>query len=469
MESTIKKIRTRFAPSPTGWMHLGNVRIALLNKLFAEKHDGDFILRIEDTDLSRDVDPGGAQIIKDLAWLGLTPTEGPYYQSKRTELYQKYLNDLIQRELVYRCFETTEELETKRQRQIARGLPPRYDRAALKLSKSEVDALLAEKRPFVWRFKLPQETVVIKDLSHGNVSFDLDNFSDFTLTRQDGSFTFIFANFVDDVDMHISHVIRGGDHLTNTAVQAALYKAFSVPLPLFYHTPLLCNAEGKKLSKRDFGFSLDELRQAGFLPEAICNYLGIIGASFKEEIMDMQTLVKHSSFEHISHASQVRYDVEKLRWINQKWIAKLLLEDLVKRLFPIMQSAYPSAFKNITLKQLSALIEPIKTELVTLNDCTKLLHFIFEAPHPSQELLQLHNRQAHAAFFKNIVSHPAASSTEFLELIKQKAREEKRPLKEVLALLRIALTGAPTGLGITEIGALLELHEIRKRMAILTY
>ena len=464
MDSEIKKIRTRFAPSPTGWMHLGNVRIALLNALFAKQHKGDFILRIEDTDASRDVDPEGAQIMKDLAWLGLTPTEGPYYQSRRTELYQKYLEDLINRGLVYRCFETAEELEITRQRQIARGLPPRYDQAALKLSKAEIDALLAAKKPFVWRFKLPQTTVVIKDLSHGDVSFDLSNFSDFTITRQDGSFTFIFANFVDDVDMKISHVIRGGDHLTNTAVQAALYHAFSAPLPIFYHTPLLCNTEGKKLSKRDFGFSLDELRQAGFLPEAICNYLGLIGASFKEEIMDMNALIQHISFDHISSASQVRYDVEKLRWINQKWIAKLPLNELAQQLYPLMQAAYPAPFEKITPEQFTHLIEPIKTELTTLKDITSLLHFVFAAPRPAPELLQLHHAQEHAAFFKSIISHPATSAPEFLELLKQKAREEKRPLKDVLALLRIALTGAPTGLGITEIGALLELHEIRKRM-----
>ncbi len=459
-------VRVRFAPSPTGLMHIGNVRIALFNALFARKNKGTFILRIEDTDASREVDPAGIQIIKDLEWLGLAFDEGPYFQSRRADIYQKYFERFLEKGLVYRCFETHEELEEKRQRQVARGLPPRYDRAALKLSPAEIDAFLAEGRPFVWRFKLPEGTATIKDLAHGNVTFDFSHFSDFTLTRPDGSFTFIFANFVDDVDMRISHVIRGGDHLSNTAMQAALYKAIGVSIPLFYHMPLLCGPDGKKLSKRDFGSSLGDLCNSGFLPEAIINYLGIMGSSFEEEIMDFDTLVEAVRFDHLGAASQVRYDVEKLQWLNHKWMVRVSSEERAKRIQPFLHAVYPVT-KNYSLAQIQALVDPIRDEIITLKDVSTLLRFVFERPAFSIELAKSFNHESHKPFFKAVLSLPAVTGAELLDGIKNKAKEEKRPLKEVLSLLRLALTGSPTGLGMPQLGVLLDLKEIRERLAVL--
>ena len=301
----IGHVRVRFAPSPTGFMHLGNVRAALVNYLFARQKNGTFILRIEDTDQQRNVDPEGRQIIADLNWLNLTYQEGPlvggpyapYYQSERTPLYQEHLELLKKQARVYRCFCTAEELEKKRQRQLALKMPPRYDRACLKLSAQEIEKNLAEHKPFIWRFKLSDQIIQVTDLARGTITYDLKHFSDFPLTRQDGSFTFIFANFVDDLTMKISHIFRGEDHLSNTGVQAALYEAFSAPLPLFWHLPIMSNAEGKKLSKRDFGFSLNDLRTAGFLPEAIDNYLAIIGGgTFTQEIMSLEELAKNLDF-----------------------------------------------------------------------------------------------------------------------------------------------------------------------------
>ena len=277
--STITSVRVRFAPSPTGIMHLGNVRAALINYLFAQKNQGTFVLRIEDTDQERNENIFTQRILDDLAWLGLTYTEGPsksgpyepYFQSERGLIYQDFLKILEAKNLVYRCFCTIEDIEKKRQRQIALKQPPRYDRTCLRLSPELVTIKVAQSTPFIWRFQLPDSSIAVHDLARGVIDFDLKNISDFALTRTNGTFTFMFANFVDDLTMKISHVIRGEDHLTNTAGQAALYAALEVDTPIFWHLPIIVNSEGKKLSKRDFGFSLEDLRNAGFLPEAIDN------------------------------------------------------------------------------------------------------------------------------------------------------------------------------------------------------
>lgn len=322
--TSINPVRVRFAPSPTGLMHLGNVRSALMNFLFARQKKGSFILRLEDTDTQRNFDPNGKQIMADLAWLGLFYDEGPdiggpcgpYMQSERAAIYGEYLRQLEVKNKVYKCFCTSEELEKKRQRQIALKTPPRYDRSCARLNAQESEEL-SKTKPFIWRFNLEDETekhIEITDLARGTVKYDLKHFSDFPLTRQDGSFTFIFANFVDDVTMLITHIFRGEDHLTNTALQALLYRTFEVKLPLFWHLPIICNSTGKKLSKRDFGFSLGDLHKGGFLPEALNNYLTIIGGGvFKQEVMDMNQLIDAFNFEEINSTGAVKYDLEKLR------------------------------------------------------------------------------------------------------------------------------------------------------------
>src|SRR5579863_3116600 len=295
---SMTKASVRFAPSPTGMMHLGNVRTALINALFAKQKHGTFILRIEDTDAQRMHDPQAKQILEDLVWLNLVYDEGPiaggphgpYFQSQRMHLYEKTRTLFEEKHLIYRCFCTEDELAKKRERQLALKLPPRYDRTCIALSSDTVAKHLAENSPFIWRFKLDHErSITITDLAHGAITFDLSNFSDFPITRQDNSFTFMFANFVDDYLMNVTHIFRGADHLSNTANQAALFDALNISLPTYWHMPILCNLEGKKLSKRDFGFSLRDLRDAGFLAQAINNYVGIIGGSFKEEIMPLET------------------------------------------------------------------------------------------------------------------------------------------------------------------------------------
>ena len=468
------KVRVRFAPSPTGFMHLGNVRAALVNYIFAQKNHGAFILRIEDTDPQRNVDPQGMHIMADLAWLGLTYQEGPiiggpfapYYQSERTVIYQRFLKALELKSQVYRCFCTTQELEKKRERQIALKMPPRYDRTCLKLSPEQVEQNLAAGLLYIWRFKLQEEILAITDLARGTVQYDLHNFSDFPLTRQDGSFTFIFANFVDDISMEITHIFRGEEHLSNTALQAALYKAFDAEIPTFWHLPLLCSIDGKKLSKRDFGFSLNDLREAGFLPEALDNYLAIIGTSVEHEIMSLPEIIQTMNFDTTHSSGHITYDIKKLEWVNHKWILKLTPLELAERCHSYILRAYPEA-QTIQPSALAQLLQYVQSEMITLADSVKVLEFYFRKPLVTDEILAGHKLPDYKDFLHTIISKQILSEFApdiFVSEITAQCKAQKIPAKEIFALLRVALTGYPHGPSIKDIVTMLQPQEALHRL-----
>ncbi|KKR97167.1 MAG: Glutamate-tRNA ligase [candidate division TM6 bacterium GW2011_GWE2_41_16] len=459
-------IRVRFAPSPTGFMHVANVRVALLNWLFAKKHQGTFVLRIEDTDQNRLLDPDGQQIQKDLVWLGLGYDKGPFFQSQHTKLYQEHLDILIKKGLVYPCFCTQEHLERKRTLQIAAGKPPRYDRSCMALSPDQIDALKQKGTPCIWRLRVPHKQIVIKDIARGEVQYDLSHFSDCSLTRADGSFTFIFANFVDDLTSKISHVIRGEDHLTNTAHQAVLYEMFDTPIPVFYHVPLMVNREGKKLSKREFGTSLKDLSAAGFLPDAILNYLGIISLSLKEEVLSREQLIHVIPFDQTISTSSIHYDLEKLRWINQKWIQKLSLPQVQTALTPFFEAQLidTSTIPHEKLERVLTLIQP---ELHTLAEAPEKLKFMVSDPSFDTETLlaQLQTlgiTKESARALCNLDT--AASSAEaIIAALQARAKELVVSNKQLFQFIRLVLTGSASGIGIKDLCVLLDLQTIARR------
>lgn len=473
----MQKVRVRFAPSPTGMMHLGNVRAALINFLFATQKKGTFVLRIEDTDAQRMFDPEAQKIIEDLQWLGLTYDEGPhvggeyapYYQSARTHLYQQQLAIFAEKNLIYRCFCTEQELEKKRLRQQALKLPPRYDRTCMALPQTEIDRLLADQVPYIWRFKCDHNlSLTITDLAYGNITFDMSNFSDFAITRQDGSFTFIFANFVDDLLMDITHIFRGADHLSNTANQAALFHALNAPLPIYWHLPILVNLEGKKLSKRDFGFSLRDLKDAGFLPEAVGNYVSIIGGSFKEEIMSLDELAAVFNFNNIHASSHITYDVEKLKWINKSWINRYAPEQLTAQCRPTLEAAYGEKVKNIDASTLTNLIQTIKSELTTTNDIVQALEFYFTEPQVIVADIEACIPPTTYPTLKTIINEHknllVTNSAEFAPQIKLAAKNMNLPLKELFWFLRLAMMGKTNGPGIHELVTMLGGQQALKRI-----
>jgi len=469
------KVRVRFAPSPTGFMHLGNIRAALMNYLYARQKAGAFILRVEDTDEKRNLVEAREKILLDLKWLGLNYDEGPdvggeygpYLQSERTDLYKQKLQRLIEKEFAYRCFCSQELLEKKRKMQIVAKMPPRYDRTCLKLSEEEIQQRLDGGDEYLWRFKIDQtKKITIIDMAKGKIVFNMKNFADFALTRRNHTFTFTFANFVDDCLMKITHVARGEDHLTNTATQAALYEAFQLAMPQFWHLPIICNSKGEKLSKRDFGFTLRDLKDAGFVPEAINNYLAIIGSSFKEEIQSLNELTKNFNFENLHSGGAIKYDLEKLTWINHKWLTRFNDDVFVERVQPILFNYYPEA-KYLDVETVNKLLLVLKPEFKTLHDVQELAYFYFNEPDISWQGVVDQFGQECGDLVQEIASSAIGSIGDidtFFKKIKDQAKEKKLPFKQFFGSIRYMLTGKFQGIGMHDLLVALGSEKVENRL-----
>lgn len=308
-------VKVRFAPSPTGKLHVGNVRTALVNWLFAKGQGGSFVLRIDDTDLARSTQEYEDGIEADLTWLGLTWDER-YNQSKRFDRYEEASARLKASGRLYPCYETSDELDRRRKVQLSRGLPPIYDRAALELTEAEKAAYEAEGRRPHWRFKLEGKRVAWEDLARGHAEVDTASMSDPVLIREDGLFLYTLPSVVDDIDMDITHIIRGEDHVTNTGAQIEIFEALDAKIPGFAHTPLLVGADGAALSKRLGSLSISDMREQGYEPIAITSHLGRIGTSDPLEVAaSVQALGETFAFSKMGR-SPARYDTADLDRLN---------------------------------------------------------------------------------------------------------------------------------------------------------
>ncbi len=322
-----EEVRVRFAPSPTGFLHIGGVRTALFNWLFARHHKGKFILRIEDTDRERSTEDSIDEIIESMRWLGLDWDEGPFRQMERKKIYLEKAKQLLDAGKAYLCYCTAEELETKRKAAQAKKEKPRYD------GKCRTRTEFPKGAPHVIRFKCPQEgNVVVKDLLRGNVTFDMAELDDFILFRSDGTPTYNFVVVVDDADMRITHVIRGDDHLSNTPRQALMYDALGFPRPQFAHLSMILGLDKSRLSKRHGATATLAYRDMGYLPAALINYLARLGWSHgDQELFTRQEMIEHFLLEHVTISAAV-FDPEKLLWVNEQWIQKSTPEELVDAL-----------------------------------------------------------------------------------------------------------------------------------------
>ncbi|WP_333612130.1 glutamate--tRNA ligase [Brevundimonas bullata] len=308
-------VKVRFAPSPTGKLHVGNVRTALVNWLFAKGQGGSFVLRIDDTDLARSTQEFEDGIETDLTWLGLVWDER-YNQSKRFDRYEEAAARLKASGRLYPCYETSDELDRRRKVQLSRGLPPIYDRAALELTEAEKAAYEAEGRRPHWRFKLDGKRVAWEDLARGHAEVDTASMSDPVLIREDGLFLYTLPSVVDDIDMDITHIIRGEDHVTNTGAQIEIFEALDAKVPGFAHMPLLVGADGAALSKRLGSLSISDMRDQGYEPIAITSHLGKIGTSDNLEIAaSVEALGQAFAFSKMGR-SPARYDTADLDRLN---------------------------------------------------------------------------------------------------------------------------------------------------------
>ena len=329
----LPEVRVRFAPSPTGFVHVGSLRTALYNYLFARHNNGKFILRIEDTDQDRLVEGAVDNLLNVLKWTGLDYDEGPekeidsacYYQSKRLEIYHKHIKILFDKGHAYACFCSNERLEQMRSEQIGRGEDPRYDGHCRSINPNEAKIRMQNDHPYIIRMKIPSgEIVVVNDIVRGEVSFQTDILDDQVLIKSDGFPTYHFANVVDDHLMEISHVIRGEEWLTSTPKHVLLYKMFGWEIPKFAHLPLLLNADRSKLSKRQGDVAVEDYRDKGILPQALVNFVALLGwnKGDDQEIFSLSELCEHFTLERVTKAGAV-FDINKLYWMNGHYIRQM--------------------------------------------------------------------------------------------------------------------------------------------------
>lgn len=326
--------KTRFAPSPTGYLHIGGVRTALFSWLYAQQNGGNFILRIEDTDLERSTQESVEAIFDGMNWLGLTHSEGPFYQTQRFERYKQVIKTLLDNNMAYYCYSTPEELEQMRDKQKANNEKPRYDGRFRNFTGTPpvgIDPVI--------RFKNPLDgVVVIDDIVKGQVIVANTELDDLIIARSDGTPTYNLSVVVDDWDMRISHVIRGDDHLNNTPRQINLYNALGAELPKFAHIPMVLGEDGSRLSKRHGAVSVLQYKEEGFLPEALLNYLVRLGWSHKnQEVFTLSEMIKFFKLDRVN-SSPSTFNLEKLLWINQQHIQNTSLDNLVANLKPFMQA-----------------------------------------------------------------------------------------------------------------------------------
>lgn len=341
----MKEIRVRFAPSPTGYLHVGGLRTALYNYLFAKKNNGKFILRIEDTDRNRYVEGAVENLITALKWAGLDYNEGPdvggnygpYMQSQRLEIYRKHANELIDKGEAYYCFCSAERLQKLREEQEKQKLPQaKYDKHCLSLSKEEIEQNLNNNLPYVVRLNVkPNQKIIFDDIIRNRVEFDSNNVDDQVLIKSDGYPTYHLANVVDDHLMEISHVIRGEEWLSSTPKHVLLYDAFGWERPLFAHLPLLLNPDKSKLSKRQGDVAVEDYRDKGYLKEALINFVALLGwnAGDDKEFYYMNELIEKFSLERVNKAGAV-FDIQKLNWLNAEHLRKMpdnVLLELLKK------------------------------------------------------------------------------------------------------------------------------------------
>ncbi|TAF10972.1 MAG: glutamate--tRNA ligase [Nostocales cyanobacterium] len=446
-------VRVRIAPSPTGNLHIGTARTAVFNYLFARHHDGKFILRIEDTDLERSRPEYTDNILSGLRWLGLNWDEGPFFQSQRLHLYQAAVQKLLDQGLAYRCYTTSAELDALRESQKARNEAPRYDNRHRNLTPEQQAAFEAEGRSSVIRFKIDDNREIVwHDLVRGKMSWrGSDLGGDMVIARASsdgiGQPLYNFVVVVDDIDMQISHVIRGEDHIANTAKQILLYEALGAKIPEFSHTPLILNQEGRKLSKRDGVTSISDFQKMGFTAEGLVNYMTLLGWSAPDstqEIFTLDSAAKEFTFERVNKAG-AKFDWDKLDWINSQYIHNMPVDKLTDLLIPFWEEAgykFTDGRERPWLEQLVSLIAASLTRLVDAVAMSKM--FFTEAvefsEEGSQQLQQEGVKPVLQAILTALESQSLTADTA-QNIIKQVVKEQGVKKGLVMRSLRAALTG----------------------------
>jgi glutamyl-tRNA synthetase/nondiscriminating glutamyl-tRNA synthetase len=479
-------IRVRFAPSPTGFLHVGNVRTALFNKLLAGRHKGTFILRVEDTDAERSELKYETQLMEDLRWLGLDWNEGigiggdygPYRQTDRYDLYQKYAERLFEEDKAYRCFCTEEELEAVRQDQLARRETTVYSGKCRNLTQHEIHSKLNEEIPFTLRLRVRPGTTSFDDLVFGRIEIETDQISDPVLLRGDGSPTYNFCCVIDDILMKITHVIRGDGHLSNTHRQILIYEALGFEPPRFAHLSTILGPDGQKLSKRHGATSIEEFRRQGYLPEALVNYLALLGWSpvtDGQEIMSLDEISAQFDLSRVVKSPAI-FDAAKLNWMNRTYIGKTPGADLVKTAKPYFVEAglFPADSNEDSSEAetwLGEVIDLIKTRVDHLDQLPAETGVIYgltgdpsDIDDASRESLSTPEGRSVADEFARLVGEKEALTSEsYREILGQVKAATKQKGRGLFHPIRAALTGRDSG---PDLEKLITVYEQGSRLAL---
>ncbi|MFW0810572.1 glutamate--tRNA ligase [Bacillus pumilus] len=458
------EVRVRYAPSPTGHLHIGNARTALFNYLFARSQGGKFIIRIEDTDQKRNVEGGEESQLRHLQWLGIEWDEsidkdggyGPYRQSERNDIYKKYYDELLEKDLAYKCYCTAEELEEEREAQIARSEMPRYSGKCNHLSKEEEDKLIAEGREPSIRFRVPKgEIIKFDDMVKGDISFETDGIGDFVIVKKDGTPTYNFAVAVDDYLMKMTHILRGEDHISNTPKQIMIFNAFGWDVPLFGHMTLIVNENRKKLSKRDESIIqfIEQYKNLGYLPEALFNFIALLGWSpvGEEELFTKEQFIDIFDVNRLSK-SPALFDMHKLKWVNNQYVKALDLDQVVALTLPHLQKAGKvseqlSDEENTWVRKLIALYHEQLSYGAEIVELTEL--FFKEQIEYNQEakevLAEEQVPEVMASFAGQLERLESFTPDEIKAAIKAVQKETGHKGKKLFMPIRVAVTGQTHG------------------------
>jgi glutamyl-tRNA synthetase len=465
---TTVRPRVRFAPSPTGYLHVGGARTGLFNWLYARRHGGTFVLRIEDTDVERSSADMVTGILDGLRWLGLDWDEGPevggphapYFQSERLERYRNAATQLVNEGHAYSCYCSPERLREERELAEQRGEAWQYDRACLSLAAERAAELEAAGAPRAIRFKVPAGTTAFDDAVRGRIEFETANIEDFVVQRSDGHPTYHLSVVVDDVDMEITHVIRGDDHISNTPKHVLLFQAFGAPIPRFAHVPLILGSDKKRLSKRHGATSVTEYERQGYLPEAMVNFLALLGWSPGEdrELMLASELIERFSLEGITGGNAV-FDTEKLDWMNGQYIARMAIEDLARAVAPFLIEAGLTVPASHEYSH--RLLELLRPRAKRLTDFVEMARpFLMDTVEYEQEAVDKHLSSGdlgpHVAALVSVLRTVTPFDEPHVEAaVRGSAAERGIKAGALIHATRVAVTGRTTSPGLFEVLVLL--------------
>lgn len=461
------QVRVRFAPSPTGHLHIGSLRTALFNWLFARHYKGVFLIRIEDTDVARSTKEYEASLMQSLEWSGIVSDAPLMHQNARLDIYKKVAEHLVAAGKAYKCFCTQEELQKKRERAEAAQQSYQYDRTCRNLKPSADQ----EGKPYVIRFKIEINTpeFIFEDTIKNTVTIPSEQIDDYVILRSDGTVTYNFAVVVDDHEMKITHIIRGEEHLFNTPKQILLYQALGYDIPIFAHIPLILGPSGQKLSKRDGATSVIEYKKDGYLALALCNYLVRLGwAHGDQEIFSQEEMIEYFSLDHI-HASGAKFDMEKLKWVNSFYIKKLTVQEILQILKTDLEKDLKAVTSDWDDTQRATCITLYQDRVSTLKELYDYILKVYFLP-VSYDWENLRKLIAKDAVIILQLLQQEFGNLEFeknkiQEKVKAFCKSNDYKMSDITQLLRFAMIGVLSGPSVFETMALLGKQEVQKRIS----